>query len=259
LSAARAAVVRLGDVGSTNDEAMARLRGGEGPLWVTAERQISGRGRRGRPWVSEAGNLYASFAFEADWPHERIGILPLAAAVALGDALACLGLSAALKWPNDVLLDGRKCAGILLETEGGAVPGRSAARRIVIGFGVNVAHHPHDAPSAVHIAAVRPGTCAPEVLDALRPALASALSRLSREDGPRQVRDLWLSRAVGVGGPVIVRYDEEVIEGRFLGLDPAGRLILGEPGGATRLVAAGDVFVKAHPRRADPLKRSPHE
>lgn len=149
------AVVRLGDVGSTNDEAMARLRGGSGDVWVVAERQLAGRGRRGRPWISETGNLYASFAFSSSLGATALGLLPLAAATALADAIeAATGLKPAHKWPNDVLIGDAKTAGILIETEfladsapsGGrpSVPDRVPAPscRAVVGFGVNIAHHP---------------------------------------------------------------------------------------------------------------------
>ncbi|MEM9223129.1 MAG: biotin--[acetyl-CoA-carboxylase] ligase [Pseudomonadota bacterium] len=236
-------VIRLGDVGSTNDEAMAHLRAGEGPFWLTAERQLAGRGRRGRAWVSEAGNLYATFAFSGHFAPEAFGILPLGAAVALADALCANGFDPALKWPNDVLIDGKKCAGILIET---SVQGRSASRSTVIGYGVNVAHHPPDAP-ATHLAAHRTHVTKDGIFAALRPAVAAVLAVLQDTVGPRNIRQRWLQRAVGLGEPVTVRYDRGTAHGRFLGLDPEGRLILEEEGGATRLVAAGDVFVRTEP------------
>jgi BirA family biotin operon repressor/biotin-[acetyl-CoA-carboxylase] ligase len=234
-----AAVVRLGDVGSTNDEAMVRLRAGEGPLWVVAERQLEGRGRRGRTWVSEAGNLYASYGSLTDLPAETIGLLPLAVAAALADALeAAAGVATALKWPNDVLVGGRKVSGILIETE---VSGRT--RRVVVGCGVNIAHHPEGLP-AMHLHEIAPGLLPDAVFDALRPALATALARLAGPDGIAATRTRWLARAVGIGGPVVVRLDREAREGEFVGLDPAGRLILRDAAGALSTFAAGDVFIR---------------
>ena len=240
MTPAEADIVRLGDVGSTNDEAMSRLREGAiSPFWVTAERQLSGRGRRGRTWISEPGNLYATYAFRPDLPIEVLGLVPLAAAVALAEALPDR-VAARLKWPNDVLVAGRKCAGILIETETSAgKPGR----RVVIGYGVNIAHHPSDAP-ATHLRIHDHTIDAPTVLGALCRTLPENLAVLAGPSGIRIVRERWMARAVGIGAPVIVRYESESVEGRFLGLDPLGRLILGQDGGATRLIAAGDVFVR---------------
>src|SRR5262249_3072957 len=122
-SAAQGArLVSLDAVGSTNAEAFARARGGErGPLWVAARRQTAGRGRRGRAWVAEPGNLYASRLLTDPAPPQRAAELSLVAALALHDALAerasVLGPRLALKWPNDVLCDGAKLAGILVEGE----------------------------------------------------------------------------------------------------------------------------------------------
>ncbi len=232
-----APVAALTEAGSTNDEALARLRAGGTHVWVTAERQTAGRGRRGRAWTSEPGNLYASYAFAPDWPPRVFGILPLASAIALGDAIEALGAAPQLKWPNDVLIDGRKCAGILIEAETSA-----SQRRAVIGFGVNVAHAPVDV-AATHIAAYAPQATARTVFEALRPALAAALCALTAPDGIAAIRALWLKRAVGIGLPVVVRYDSNSIEGRFLGLDEDGRLILEQEGG-TRTISAGDVFVR---------------
>src|SRR5262249_51996032 len=117
-----ARLVSLDAVGSTNAEAFARARAGErGPLWITARRQTAGRGRRGRARVSEPGNLYASLLLTAPAPPQRAAELSLVAALALHDALAeraaMLGPRLALKWPNDVLCDGAKLAGILVEGE----------------------------------------------------------------------------------------------------------------------------------------------
>lgn len=237
MTPAAAPIAALKQAGSTNDEALARLRASDTPLWLTAERQTAGRGRRGRPWSSEAGNLYASYAFAPDWPQRVFGLLPLACAVALGDALATFGITPGLKWPNDVQIDGMKCAGILIEAETSAT-----RRRAVIGFGVNVSHAP-DGVAATHVGAYAPEATAQTVFAALRPALAAALAALAAPDGIGATRARWLQRAVGIGLPVVVRYDSNSIEGRFLGLDEDGRLILEQEGG-TRTISAGDVFVR---------------
>lgn len=238
---AAADVVRLGDVGSTSDEAMARLRAGSGPIWVVAERQLSGRGRRGRAWVSKAGNLYASHAFVSDLRPDAFGLLPLAVANALADAVeAAAGVATRLKWPNDVLVGSHKVSGILIETEAAG-----SVRRVVVGCGVNVAHHPEELP-ATHLQAVAPGVTAEALFDALVPALAAALRRLGEADGIAATRARWLERGVGVGGPVTVRFENEARDGEFVGLDAVGRLMLKDAAGGLSLVAAGDVFIREH-------------
>lgn len=133
----------LGDVGSTNSECMERAKAGNpGLLWVTAVRQTGGRGRRGRVWVSEAGNLYASLLLFDPAPAAVLGSLPLVVALALYRAIRAelpwAGDRLSIKWPNDVLFDGKKVSGILIEAEQLA-DGRQA---VVIGCGVNVSHHP---------------------------------------------------------------------------------------------------------------------
>jgi BirA family biotin operon repressor/biotin-[acetyl-CoA-carboxylase] ligase len=236
-----ARVVRLGAVGSTNDEAMALLRADGSPVWVTATRQTAGRGRRGRPWVSKGGNLYASFAFPVAMPAEARAFLPLAAAVALREAIsASADLPVSLKWPNDVLVNGRKAAGILIETETTA----SGRMRAVAGFGVNLAHAPADVP-ATTLCAHAPWLTVDALFDALRPALASVLAQLSAPGGLAVLRGRWLSAAAGVGEPIVVRLDGDTREGRFLDLDSEGRLVLEEPGGGTARIAAGEVFMRA--------------
>ena len=123
---------------STNVEALALARKGErGPLWVTAQRQTGGRGRRGRTWVSEPGNLHASLLLTDPAPAEHWPELAFVAALAVHDAVAevapALRPQLAIKWPNDLLLDGKKFAGILIEGEGGRGDGGAVA----VGIGVN--------------------------------------------------------------------------------------------------------------------------
>ena len=236
LTPARSRIVRFGTVGSTNDEAMALLAREPSPVWVIAERQSAGRGRRRREWVSEPGNLYASHATPEPWPDEAFAILPLAASNALADAIVtAAGLDPRLKWPNDVLIERRKVSGILIETER-----IGPAQRTVIGFGVNVAHHP-EGSAATHLAAHAP--CDPAALfEALGTALARSLALLRADDGVVRTRERWLARAVGIGEEFTVRFDRSERTGRFLGLDEAGRLMLAE-GARVTCISAGDVFL----------------
>src|SRR6185436_2922212 len=119
-SATGASLISFDTLGSTNAEALALARGGEhGPLWITAARQTAGRGRRGNAWTSEPGNLYASLLLTERLPAGRAPELCFVAALALHDAVSALApaLKPQLKWPNDLLIDGAKFAGILIEAE----------------------------------------------------------------------------------------------------------------------------------------------
>jgi BirA family biotin operon repressor/biotin-[acetyl-CoA-carboxylase] ligase len=130
-------------LGSTNAEALARARASEhGPLWITAQSQSAGRGRRGSTWVSPVGNLHATLLLSEPSPPEHAPQLSFVAALALHDAIAeCaaqLGPLLKVKWPNDLLLGGAKLAGILIEGES------DPAFAVAIGIGVNCAVHPDD-------------------------------------------------------------------------------------------------------------------
>src|SRR5215470_3244116 len=137
----------LGTTGSTNTQARLRASAGAtGPLWITAITQTEGRGRHGRSWISPPGNLHASLLLRDPAPFEQAPQLAFVAALALRDAVALEAASLvpqlAFKWPNDLLLDGRKCAGILIEGE--AAPDGEAGKRfiVIIGIGVNCRSHP---------------------------------------------------------------------------------------------------------------------
>ena len=143
-SATGASLISHDTLGSTNAEALALARAGErGPLWVTAARQTAGRGRRGNVWTSEPGNLYASLLLSDAAPAAHLPELCFVVALAVRDAVCAVAPPLAsklkLKWPNDLLLDGAKLAGILIEAE--SVGGASAT---VAGIGVNCAHYPRD-------------------------------------------------------------------------------------------------------------------
>jgi BirA family biotin operon repressor/biotin-[acetyl-CoA-carboxylase] ligase len=237
-------LLALDTVGSTNSEALARGRQGElGPLWITAKRQTAGRGRRGRSFASEAGNLYASLLLSDASAPERAAELSFVAAVASHDAILevapalCLRLK--LKWPNDVLCDGAKLAGILIEGE--SATGRPLVT--VAGIGINCAHHPGDTDyPATDLAAVGARVNPEDLFAALSLAMVRRLAQWSRGRGFAAVRASWLDRAVGLGEKVRVRLPDRMIEGRFETLDEAGRLLLGLPDGTAEVITVGDVF-----------------
>jgi BirA family biotin operon repressor/biotin-[acetyl-CoA-carboxylase] ligase len=243
-AASGARLVSLDTVGSTNAEAFARARAGErGPLWITARRQTAGRGRRGRPWVSEPGNLYASLLLTDPAPPQRAAELSLVAALAVHDALAerapVLGPRLQVKWPNDILCDGAKLAGILVEGE--SAPGRPLA--VVIGIGVNCAHYPPGTAYPATSLAEAGALVTPESLArALAGTMAQRLAQWARGDNFAPIRAAWLRRAAGLGAPARVRLPEREVEGVVETLDDAGRLVLRLADGRIERIAAGEML-----------------
>jgi BirA family biotin operon repressor/biotin-[acetyl-CoA-carboxylase] ligase len=243
-AASGARLVSLDEVGSTNAEAFARARVGErGPLWITARRQTAGRGRRGRAWVSEPGNLYASLLLSDPAPPQRAAELSLVAALAVHDALAeraaILGPRLKLKWPNDVLCDGAKLAGILVEAE--SLPGGPLT--VVIGPGVNCAHHPVDTSYPATSLAAAGVLVAPEsLMQTLIGTMARRLAQWDRGANFAAIRAAWLKRAAGLGAPVRVQLPEREVEGVAETLDETGRLVLRLADGSRERIAAGEMF-----------------
>lgn len=233
--------IAFDSLGSTNAEALARARAGErGPLWITAAKQETGRGRRGREWASPAGNLYSSLLLTDPAPAPVAAQLSFVAALALHDAVAeCapqLGPLLTLKWPNDVLLGGAKIAGILIEAESG--PPFAA----VIGMGVNCASHPADTAYPATDLKVAGANVIPEaLLLALAVAMQTRLAQWDGGQGFAAIRSAWLRRAAGLGRDIRVRLPEREFSGIFDGLDEAGRLLVRGEDGITA-VTAGEVF-----------------
>jgi birA, biotin-[acetyl-CoA-carboxylase] ligase region len=235
--------VRLDGVGSTNDEARRLALSGAAAdcLVVSAERQSAGRGRRGREWVSPPGNLHCSTLIAIDGDLARAAQLGFAAAVALVDAFRALvpGIPFACKWPNDVLAEGRKCAGMLLEPVAGDW--------LILGIGVNVAAAPPPGAlvyPACALADLGFAGSDTDVLAAFCAAFAPLL-KAWRAAGFAPVRDAWTARARGVGGPVVVRLEGETLTGLFAGLDEEGALLLDQASQGLRRVFAGDVYFPA--------------
>ncbi len=230
-------------VDSTNIEAFAAARGGDaGDLWVTCDAQMQGRGRRGRAWVSERGNLYASLLLIDPGPRERLGELPLVCAVALADAVEAATGShglVRLKWPNDLLADEAKLSGILLESEMLA-DGRSA---VVCGFGVNCVHHPEPEDyRATDLAELGFRITPDHLFDRLACAMQTRLAQWSRGAGFGAIRESWIARAARLGENVTIRLSDTTYEGVFRTIDEEGRLILTLRDGSERRISAGDVF-----------------
>ncbi len=244
-------LVALDEVGSTNDEAMALAAKGaaEGTL-VWARCQTAGKGRRGRSWVSPPGNLYLSLVLRPKAPAARIPEIAFVTALATGDAIRGVipeSTAMTFKWPNDILVGGKKAAGLLLEA--GTAPGAGGAR-LVLGVGINVASHPEELelPATSLHAQGATGAGVAEVLEGFCRAFAVWYERW-RHDGFGAIRAAWLDHAAGLGGPVRVRLETESLDGVFLGLDRDGALRLGDGAGNERRITAGDVFLPSQAGR----------
>jgi len=234
----------LAEVGSTNTECLERARKGAlSGLWITAGRQTVGRGRRGRAWFSEPGNLYASLLLIDPAPMDRLGSLPLAVAVAVQDAVRRIMPPGApdvlVKWPNDILIDRRKVCGILVEGE----PLPDGRHALVIGIGINVAIAPDAGLYPVATLRDFGASAAPEELFAwLFQSMAETLSLWNRGRGIAGIMERWKRVAGGIGENITVNLPDHSISGRFAGIDDTGLLKLETDDDGTRLIAAGDVF-----------------
>jgi BirA family transcriptional regulator, biotin operon repressor / biotin---[acetyl-CoA-carboxylase] ligase len=255
----------LAAIGSTNAQARLRAQRGErGPLWITATAQSEGRGRLGRTWISPPGNLYASLLLIDPSPFEHAPQLAFVAAVALRDAIvaeaAALASQLAFKWPNDLLLAGCKCAGILIEGETAFDGEPQAAKRlsVIVGIGVNCTNHPpRSGPDSfpatdlqAHGAAITPA----QLFRRLSAAMCGRLAQWDRSHGFAAILADWLNRAHGIGEQITVRNNGAEVQGRFVGLDQAGRLLLELRNGTLTKISAGDVFplaIHGRPRIAD--------
>jgi len=248
-------------VGSTNSEALAAAAAGDpGGIWFAALQQTSGRGRRGRQWHSPHGNLAASLLIIPDASPEMAATLGFVAGVALNaglsailpDGMVRIGIDGAdgvdgrsriaLKWPNDVLADGAKLAGILLEASK-SPDGRQA---IVVGIGVTVVAAPEGVPyPATSLAALGVERGAQDVFEALSDAWVDAFALWDEGRGAGAILDRWRSSAAGIGAQVAISQDGVVRRGIFETIDSVGRLIIRDDDGARHPITAGDVHFGA--------------
>lgn len=239
-------LVRMEAVDSTNAEARRRAKAGEpGPLWIWSARQSQGRGRGGREWVSQHGNLFASLLIGVNCPIRTAGQLALVAGIITFDTIAKLiayeGRSELLlKWPNDILLAGEKLAGMLLESVGTTSENRSV---VVIGTGINLASHPEDLPQpAISLAAYGMTVTPADALEVLAATTHEWMTRWAEGSCFPSIRRAWLDRAGPTGRALRVKVNGEETEGVYAGLDADGALRLLTPDGSEHRIAAGDVF-----------------
>ncbi|NRP12297.1 Bifunctional ligase/repressor BirA [Aliiroseovarius sp. xm-m-379] len=236
----------LTSVDSTNEEARRIAPGLLGPTWILALEQTKGRGRRGRVWVAPKGHFAATLVMCPKEPPNLVALRSFVASLALYDAFAqatgrTSGLT--LKWPNDVLLNGGKVAGILLES-GGYGTGQA---HLAIGIGVNLI----DAPDS---AMVEPGAVAPvslagetgvqldpeAFLDLLAPSYAHYETQFSTY-GFEPIREAWLARAAKLGEVIIARTMQHEYQGRFDTVDGEGNLVLSTATGR-EVIPAAEIF-----------------
>ena len=237
-------LVLLETVGSTNDEARRRADEGapEGTV-IQALTQTDGRGRRGRVWVSPAGNLYASLILRPDCSAAAGLELSFVSAIAMCDAISSIlppMVTVTAKWPNDILINERKVAGILLESSSGST---GNLRWLVVGVGVNIQHFPREAEypaTSLHFEGVT---------DIEPQEMLSAFTRyfkrwfdIWKSEGFSVIRDAWLQRAEGLGKALEVRLPEERFVGRFMDIDENGSLLVELENGTVRSVTTGDIF-----------------
>lgn len=236
----------LDETDSTNAEARRRAESGEtGPLWIAARRQTAGRGRRGRAWSTGLGNLAATLLMTTERKPADAARIAYVAALAVADSLDAWVPSSivGIKWPNDLLLDGRKAAGILVES-GSMQDGRLW---LAVGIGLNLLTAPSDVERPVTrvIEHLRGEVASAPTLEEALSILAGAFeSRLKmwEHDGFDAIRRAWTERAVGLGSHCVARLGEETVEGTAEGLDEDGALVLRTPEGKLRRITAGDVF-----------------
>ncbi|WP_051955590.1 biotin--[acetyl-CoA-carboxylase] ligase [Beijerinckia mobilis] len=246
-------LVHLEKVSSTNDEALKHgLAGEAGRLWVVADEQVGGRGRLGRVWSSPTGNLYASVLLIDPALPLHLPELGFVAGVAAAEAVGALvgdNPRLGIKWPNDLLFDGAKLAGILLETTV-----RPDGKRIcVIGIGVNCDSNPLDTPYPATALAKIPSIggegSEPRAVTMFRhlsSCFAAWLEVWAEGKNFAQIRAKWLKYAAHLGQSITIARQNERIEGIFKTIDSQGRLILAGPQGE-KVIEAGDVFLNAPP------------
>lgn len=210
-------------------------------LW--ALEQTAGKGRQGRRWASPPGNLYFSLLLYPSAAVEQFAHYNFLMALAVHRAVSALlpQREVRIKWPNDVLLEGKKICGILLEADVTAKP----LPWLVIGCGLNVRHHPAEAQypvTSLRAAGLEEAQC--DLEDILHDVLSDF--HMWRTDyeakGFGVIRKAWLERAHGMNMPMAVRLPQETIQGIGRDLDAEGRLLLELPNGAIMRISAGDVF-----------------
>ena len=217
------------------------IKGEPGNLWITSAEQTGGKASRGRSWVSKPGNLYSSLLLENPCAPEHFSELTFVAALAVREAIEDFlpHASLALKWPNDVLVNEKKCSGILLESRQSTLN-----NHVVIGIGINCGHHPADTSfPATDLLSEGIDLEPPAVFEVLARKIASFLQIWDAGNEFDMIRENWLNHAWGLGKTTRVGlYDGSVLSGTFKGLDESGHMLLIEASGHETSITVGDIF-----------------
>ena len=241
-----APILLLDHTGSTNAEARRRADAGEtGPLWIVARRQTDGRGRRGRSWESQDGNLFATLMQLTRKSPAEAAQVTFVAALAIADLLDAWAPASlvTIKWPNDLMLAGQKASGVLVESG----VHESGGLWLAVGIGINLVSAPEgtERPATALAHHLRGDAASPPSIEVAAAKLAEAFNVwMTRWEtlGFQPILDAWRARTAGLDGPAVARLGRETIEGRAEGVGPDGALKLRLADGSLRLISAGDVF-----------------
>lgn len=232
------------EVGSTNDDLFAYAKAGHDAdrLWLTAGEQNKGKGRRGRNWMSPSGNFHGSLYLREPCEVHQLGFLPLLCAVAVHRAISNLLKSkmhkVQIKWPNDILINGAKICGMLIEAGH-----KKDHLEVVIGCGINLVAHPQDTPyPATDLNNLGVKVSPSEMLHHLASSFNELLVQWDRGNGNDAILKLWTEHARGIGEKTIVNLADSQLEGVFEGINANGVLLLREPSGNLNEISAGDIF-----------------
>lgn len=242
-------LVRFDEIDSTNAEALRQAEAGQnGPLWIVAKSQTQGRGRRGRKWITQPGNLFATLLLNWSGPTRRLSDLSFVAAIACADSLKKIVQNSAvksqvrLKWPNDILLDDSKIGGILIETLN--VDPKAKTTAVAIGIGINVAGHPAEtlaypttdlAEKGIHIDAEK-------VFEILAQNFDDSFDMWQGGNQFAAIKQCWLEFGPSKGQKLQINTGTEVISGGFHGLDATGGLQIRKPDGVVQTILVGDIL-----------------
>ena len=236
--------IHFAELDSTNTWLMDKARQGEaGNLWVTCDKQIAGKGSRGRDWVSQNGNLFASILLIEPAPLKNLAQLTFVSSLAVHDAISkFIGervCEIKLKWPNDVLIDSKKCSGILLESSQ-----CNGLTYVVIGFGINCNSYPEQTKfPSTSLKEIGIDIDAQSFFLALAETFAIRLKEWNSGINFRETRDSWLENAFGIGRDVTVQVPgKEIQSGCFASIDDSGYMMLELMGGTILKISTADLF-----------------
>lgn len=230
---------------STNAEARSlAINGAQEYSAIWAHQQSGGKGRGGRKWHSPRGNLYVSYILRPKVFINLATQLSLVTAVALGDTLSEYLETSRIKnkWPNDLLVDGKKIAGILLETTSNKA---GVTEWVIIGCGVNIANYPVLSNYKTTSLNKEIGVEIP-----IREFLFNFGNYLEiryknwLEYGIVEARNIWLERVTGLGSQILVKLPTLELRGVFEGLDPSGALVLKNNNGERQIITTGEIFLQ---------------